>query len=287
MLWAPKPHSILSWTIFPREKTTFFYLFQQSGNNPAYLPFCNDTFILAVNYEDSHLLITLQRESHLIDHIFSNLLNLSSPKKFVQTYQQYTSNIWSVLADYEAIKAKGKAPARREPMAPLNEGTGSGTARSGMASLEDSPTTTRKRPNTNPTSSGRKGKKSKSNLGGSSVTYLNPTINHATSEMDIDYAAAAKTLTEFWTKCEPCYVLGRMSEPVLVPVDLLEFADAKYIVRKLEPTGIVHYKNILINAIDLYSRQTIIIMPMINEAPEVWDWDTLLATKCKFCVIDG
>lgn len=223
-LWAPKPRSICSWSIFPREKSTFFHLFQQSGNNPAYLPICNDTFISSVNYEESHLMIKLQAiyvpgfaftivfpanevryshetirahlvgktETRLIDHIVSNLLNLSSPKKFVQTYQQYTSNIWSVLADHEASKAKGKAPARRVAAAALEEGSGSGTARSGMASLEATPTQTRKRPNPNPSSSGAK-KKSKSNSGGSAITYMNPTMKHATCERDIDYEAASKT----------------------------------------------------------------------------------------------
>lgn len=320
-LWKPKTDSILSWSILPRDRTTF-YLLQQSGNNPAFLPLCNDAFISSVNYEEFYLLITLQAEdvpgfvftivfpanevrySHdsireylagkaqpvLVDHIVSQLLNLSTPKRFVQSWQQYTSNIWSALSDHAASKAKGPAPARRTSVLALGAGSGSGTAQSGLASPEATPATqSRKRANPNPSSSGarKRSKKSKSKLGGSSVTFMNPTIKHATCEKDIDYDSAEKALKNFWEKCEPCYVFGRDTPPVEVSIDLLEKADARFVVRELETTGIAHYKNIMANQMDVNSSHTIIIMPIIDQAPETWDWATLVAMKCKFRIIDG
>lgn len=276
-LWKPKERSILSWSIMPREKSVFFYMFQQSGTEAAFLPICLDACISSVSYEDAHLLITLQainvdgyvftivfpeneiRYSHdvirdhltgkadpnLLDHIVSNLLNLTSPKNFVRSYQGYTSNIGSVLSDHEIRKAKGKGPARRGGTLALQAGSISGTGRSGLASREATPATqTRKRANPDPSASGSK--KSKSTLAASAMTFMNPTMKHATCEKDIDYESASKTLKDFWEKCADCYVLGREQPPVEVSINLLDPAEA--IVRSLETTGIAHYKNILTNA---------------------------------------
>lgn len=302
----------------PKEKSPFFFFYQQSGTQVGFLPICLDAYITSVTYEDVHLLITLQaidvagyvftivfpaneiRYSHdvirdhltgkaeptLVDHIVSKVLNLSSPKNFARTYQFYATNIWSALSDYETVKAKGKAPARRGGALALPAGSNSGTARSGLATPDATPRIqTRKRPNPNPSTSGSK--KSKSNLAGSAVTYMNPTMKAATCEKDINYEEASKTLKEFWEKCADCYVLGRDNPPVEVSIDLLDPAEARFIVRSLETTGIAHYKNILTNAIDVSSRQTIVIMPKIEQAPEAWDWETLVRQRCRFRLIDG
>lgn len=309
--------SILSWSIMPKDKTPYFYFFQRSGSELPFLPLCRDAHISSVSYEDVYLLITFAasdingfiftivfpanevRYSHdvirdhltgkcdpaMVDHIVSNFLDLSSPKAFVRSYQNYTGNIFSAISEFEKAKAKGKAPVRRVGSVSLQAGSNSGTARSGLATPEASQAApTRKRANTNPSSSGSK--KSKKNPPGSTVTFMNPTMKAATCEKDINYEDAKKTLADYWEKCADCYILGVDAAPVDVDIDLLDTSEPRFVVRALEPSGIKHYKNILTNQIDVSSRPTIVIMPKITVPPLRWDWNTL-SQSCRFRLIDG
>lgn len=313
-LWTPKENSILSWSIRPKNKTHFFF-FQQSGTQGAFLPLCIDAFISLVTYEDAYLLIKFEasevedfvftivfphnevRFSHdfirdymvgkaeptQLLHLETRLLpNLSSPKAFVRSYVPYTAQIWKALSDFETAKGKGKGPMKRTQN--LSLAAPSGTAPSGLGTPEVSlGGQSSKRPNPDSSSSGSK--RSKSKLSGSALTFMNPTMNAAVSEKEINYAEATKALKDYWEKCADCYVFGR-DNPVDVSISLLDPAEPRFIVRSLEPTGIAHYKNILMNSLDVSSRQTIIIMPKIQEAPETWNWESLVQS-CRFRLIDG
>lgn len=309
--------SILAWSIMPKEKTPYFYFFQHSGTELPFLPLCRNAHISSVSYESIYLLITFAasdingfiftivfpankvRYSHdvirdyltgksdpaMVDHIVSNFIDLSLPKAFARSYQNYSGNIFSAISKYKKSKAKGKGPVRRVGSVSLQAGSNSRTARLGLATPEATQATpSRKRANTNPTSSGLK--KSKKNTQESTVTFMNPTMKAATCEKDINYEDAKKTLAEYWEKCADCYILGVDSAPVDVNIDLLDTSEPRFVVQALEPSRIKHYKNILANQIDVSSRPIIVIMPKITVPPLKWDWN-ILSWACRFRLIDG
>jgi hypothetical protein len=314
-MWTPKENSIMSWSIQPKDRT-HFYFYQQYGSHGPFLPLCNNAYISLVTSEDSYLLVKFEtsevsnyiftivfppnevRFSHSfvhdylvgkaeqsqIHHLETKLLPvLSSPKAFVRSYSPYTAQIWKALSDYDAGR-KGKAPSKRPGSLALQARSTSGTARSGLGTPGAAPgCPSKKRPNLEACSSGSK--RSKGSMGDSALTSVYPTMMAAVSEKDIDYNEARKSLQKYWEECADCYILGR-DNPVDVDIDLLDRSEARYIVRELEASGVAHYKNILTHAVDVSSRQTICIMPILEEAPEKWDWEAL-RSSCRFRVIDG
>ena len=316
-LWIPKQNSILSWSIRPKDNTHFLFYQQSGAHGGAFLPLCLDAYISLVTSEDAYLLVKFEtsevstyvftivfppnevRFSHnfvheyligkaepsQIHHLETKLLPvLTSPKAFVRSYSPYTAQIWKSLSEFEA-RRKGKASSRRPGSLALQARSTSGTARSGLGTPGAIPGgPSNKRPNPDACSSGSK--RSRGSMGDSALTSVNPTMKAAVTEKEIDYEEARKSLQKYWEKCADCYIFGR-DKPVDVDIDRLDRAEERYIIRSLQASGVAHYKNILTHAVDVSGRQTICIMPILDEAPEEWDWNELVRSSCRFRIIDG
>jgi hypothetical protein len=88
---------------------------------------------------------------------------------------------------------------------------------------------------------------------------------------------------QFWTDCQDCFVFG-MEKHFEISIKKMHNAPADWTIRAFEPRGMLQTKHFLINMPDKSAKQTICVMPDIEEKPET-------AAEClkasKFWIING
>ena len=100
-----------------------------------------------------------------------------------------------------------------------------------------------------------------------------------------DYTNAADIYEKYWADCQDCYLFDR-TKPMELEISQLVPAPEDWTIRAFEQKGVEHMKNYLINMPDKTNKQTLCVMPAVeNGEVSADDWDQI--KNGTFWIING